>query len=135
MSHFLRLFLGITNKEGELINIGSKVNIDLERIQDRIPERLAKIISQDSTATVIDYKMTDGTDIGFILKLSNGNINWFFKKELSPIDGNSSSDIIVQRKGLVKKRTKYVNPSQNIFFALNPINFYQWTLASLKDLI
>ncbi len=127
--------MGITNKEGELINIGSKVNIDLERIQDRIPEGLTKIISQDSIATVIDYKMTDGTDIGFILKLSNGNINWFFRQELTPIDGDLSSDIIFVRKGLRKKRTKYIKRSHDIFFILNPINFFEWAVSALKDLI
>ena len=41
-----------------------------------------KILLDDPSGTVIDYKMTDGTGIGLVLKLSDGSFIWFFQDEL-----------------------------------------------------
>jgi hypothetical protein len=33
----------------------------------------------------VGYKMVDGNEFGLVVKLNNGEINWFFEKELSEI--------------------------------------------------
>ena len=65
-----------------LTKIGSRVKIDLEKVKDRISANLIDKISGDPRATVTDYKMTDGTDIGLVLELSDGTISWFFNDEI-----------------------------------------------------
>ena len=65
-----------------LTRIGSKVKINLERVRDRIPQNLIDLLTQDPRGTVIDYKMTDGTGIGIVIKLSDGTKKWFFEDEL-----------------------------------------------------
>ncbi len=66
-----------------LTRIGSKIKINLDQVRDRISENLIQEISQDPRGTVMDYKMTDGSGIGVVLKLSNGTKNWFFEDEIS----------------------------------------------------
>ena len=66
-----------------LIRVGSRVKIDLDRVKDRIPSSLSKLLTSDPRGTVIGYRMTDGGGIGLVLKLSNGSTNWFFNEELT----------------------------------------------------
>ena len=65
-----------------LSKIGSRIKINLDKVKDRISINLIKKISSDPRATVIDYKMTDGTGIGLILELSDGSKSWFFDDEI-----------------------------------------------------
>jgi len=66
-----------------LSRVGSRVKIDLDRVKDRIPSSLSKLLTSDPRGTVIGYRMTDGGGIGLVLKLSNGSTNWFFDEELT----------------------------------------------------
>ncbi len=70
-----------------LIKIGSMVRVDLSMVRDRIPSGLIELLSSNSIGTVVDYKMTDGTGIGMIVRLSDGSINWFFSEELDQLEG------------------------------------------------
>jgi len=70
-------------KPTSLTRIGSQIKINLDRVRDRIPSELIKQISEDPRGTVMDYKMTDGTGIGVVIKLKDGNENWFFEEEIS----------------------------------------------------
>ncbi|KGG16532.1 MULTISPECIES: DUF2862 domain-containing protein [unclassified Prochlorococcus] len=65
-----------------LTRIGSRVKINLDSVRDRISSNLIKKISSDPSATVMDYKMTDGGGVGVVLKLADGTKNWFFENEL-----------------------------------------------------
>ncbi len=65
-----------------LTKIGTRVKIDLDKVQDRISGNLIEKISSDPKATVIDYKMTDGGGVGVVLKLADGTKNWFFENEI-----------------------------------------------------
>ena len=65
-----------------LTKIGSRVKIDLEKVKDRISGSLIDKLSTDPRATVSDYKMTDGGDIGVVLELSDGKTSWFFGNEV-----------------------------------------------------
>ena len=39
----------------------------------------------DPAVELVGYKMVDGNQFGLVVKLKNGEINWFFEKELSEI--------------------------------------------------
>ena len=72
-------------KSLNLIQLGSDVTIDITRIEDRIPKSLKAQIENDPVGKIIDYKMTDGTGIGLIIKFKNGKESWFFEEELSEL--------------------------------------------------
>ena len=79
-----------------LSRIGSKVRIDLDLVKDRIPGTLAKKIKDNPRGTVIDYKMTDGSGTGVVLRLGDGSFNWFFYEELKV-------SLSVESPGVLKK--------------------------------
>ncbi len=123
----------IINNENQLSEIGSLVKIDPQRINGKVSDELSELLSRNSIGEVIGYKITDGTDIGLIIKLSNGSNAWFFKNELDLVDSvltanNTINNSIYRthRKLFIKKDIKYV---------LNPINFYNWLIASMQDVI
>ena len=66
-----------------LQRIGSNVRVDLERVRDRIPATLLRLLSNNPRGKIIDYKMTDGTGIGVVLELGDGSTSWFFIDEIS----------------------------------------------------
>ena len=70
-------------QSANLTKIGSRVKIDLNKVKDRISSNLIKKISSDPSATVMDYKMTDGGGVGVVVKLADGTKNWFFENEVS----------------------------------------------------
>ena len=138
-------------KPTPLIGKGSKVTVDVDSVRDRLPNSLLNSLSVDPVGTVIDYKMTDATGIGFILKLSDGSINWFFEDEL--INLGSDLGTISGEQG--KFRRKEIDPSEFTFYKnknrekiykvssiprnglydlLNPIYFLKWLFYSLKDI-
>ena len=43
---------------------------------------LLKKLKDNPRGKVVDYKMTDGTDIGLVLELSDGSTSWFFNEEI-----------------------------------------------------
>ncbi len=69
-------------KTATLTRIGSRIKINLEQVRDRIPPNLIKKLEEDPRGTVLDYKMTDGTGIGVVIKLSDGTKKWFFEDEI-----------------------------------------------------
>ena len=42
-------------------------------------------IRKEPIVELVGYKMVDGNEFGLVVKLNNGEINWFFEKELSEI--------------------------------------------------
>ena len=62
--------------------IGSRVRVDLDRIRDRIPSSLKKLLEEEPRCRFVDFKMTDGKGIGVILELSDGSTSWFFGDEI-----------------------------------------------------
>ena len=65
----------------KLVN-GQKLRVDLDMVRDRIPKDLLNKLKTNPRGKVVDYKMTDGTDIGLVLELSDGSTSWFFNKEI-----------------------------------------------------
>ena len=119
----------------KLLEIGSLVKIDLASIKDRLPEELKQKIIKDSNAKVLDYKITDGTQIGFLLELQDGSKNWFFNNEIT--NGNNipesknESKVSLSNYYFKNKPTYY---GKSISYVLNPINFARWLRNSSKDI-
>ena len=65
-----------------LSRIGAQVKVELDLVKDRIPTNLIQSLSKNPRGKVIDYKMTDGGEIGVVLELSDGKASWFFGNEV-----------------------------------------------------
>ena len=66
-----------------LARIGSKIKINLEKVQDRIPANLIEKLNTDPRGTVMDYKMTDGGGVGIVVRFNDGTKRWFFEDEFA----------------------------------------------------
>ena len=64
---------------------GQILKIEISEVQDRLPKNILKMIKNDPIVELVGYKMVDGNQFGLVVKLNNGEINWFFEKELSEI--------------------------------------------------
>jgi len=135
-----------------VIEIGSKVEVDLLLVRDRIPDELFKLLSGDAVGTVIDYKMTDASGTGVVLRLVDGSFNWFFYEELKGAmfetmpqvleEGKSQDQSISLEKNYMfdsnQVKSKFFNsPIEKgitIFEMFNPILFFRWLLYALKDI-
>tara|TARA_Y100001968_G_scaffold92396_1_gene83090 strand:- start:708 stop:929 length:222 start_codon:yes stop_codon:yes gene_type:complete len=62
---------------------GQTLKIELNEVKDRLPQSILEIIKKDPIVELVGYKMVDGNQFGLVVRLSNGEINWFFEKELS----------------------------------------------------
>ena len=70
-------------KAARLNKIGSRVQIRLDQVRDRIPSTLLQKLTNNPRGKVLDYKMTDGTGIGLVIELSDGSTSWFFEEEIA----------------------------------------------------
>ena len=64
---------------------GQNLKIELEAVKDRLPSNVLEIIKREPNVKLVGYKMVDGNQFGLVVKLNNGEINWFFENELSEI--------------------------------------------------
>ena len=64
---------------------GQPLKIEIKEVEDRLPKNILEIIRKEPIVELVGYKMVDGNQFGLVVKLNNGNISWFFEKELSEI--------------------------------------------------
>ena len=64
---------------------GQTLKVEINEVKDRLSEKLVAIIRKDPIVELVGYKMVDGNQFGLVVKLSDGQVNWFFEKELSLI--------------------------------------------------
>tara|TARA_B100000700_G_C14725839_1_gene705975 strand:- start:494 stop:721 length:228 start_codon:yes stop_codon:yes gene_type:complete len=64
---------------------GQNLKIEINEVKDRLPQNILEIIRKEPVVELVGYKMVDGNQFGLVVKLKNGEINWFFEKELSEI--------------------------------------------------
>ncbi len=119
-------------------DIGTKVTVDLNQINDRLPDSLRLQINSDPSGKVVDYKMTDGMGIGIIVQFNSGRQSWFFLSEIKESKSfieNTEKDYEDSLIKLIGERTSEFNYSTNkeIKYLLNPINFFSWFIFSIKD--
>ena len=120
--------------------IGNSVQINLELSKDRLNKEIIDAINVSSIGKISDFKITDGKGIGVVLKLSNGKEQWFFENEIELLDeyGNliekvkdtkENNNLIID----ILRGLNYENKNK-VRELLNPINFFLWLVASLKDI-
>ena len=64
---------------------GQSLKIEINEVKERLPQNILDIINKDPIVELVGYKMVDGNQFGMVVKLNNGEINWFFEKELSEL--------------------------------------------------
>ena len=64
---------------------GQNLKIEVKEVKDRLPKNVIEIIQKNPVVELVGYKMVDGNQFGLVVKLNNGEINWFFERELSEI--------------------------------------------------
>tara|TARA_B100000214_G_scaffold347848_1_gene299481 strand:+ start:103 stop:330 length:228 start_codon:yes stop_codon:yes gene_type:complete len=64
---------------------GQNLRIEINEVRDRLPQDILEIIRKEPIVELVGFKMVDGNQFGLVVKHTNGEINWFFEKELSEI--------------------------------------------------
>ena len=125
-----------------LIPIGAKIKVDKRKIENVIRNKIFDDSPQIISGEVIDYKMTDGMGIGYVLMTNNLKI-WIFNNELNEetkkeykIEDKIKETSIINKlifSGIDK--VKYdINGNRNIKSILNPVNLISWLVFSIKDI-
>ena len=70
-------------KDSSTLQKGQILKIEINEVKDRLPKNILELIKKEPTVELVGYKMVDGNQFGLVVKLKNGQINWFFEKELS----------------------------------------------------
>ena len=126
-----------------LIPIGAKIKVDKSKIENLLPNKLLDTLPKQINGEIVDYKMTDGMGIGYVLMTENNLQIWIFKtelndqtrKEYSLEESNKyynpqNSDLI-----LGKYKVAYeINGNRNIKTIANPINLINWLIFTMKDI-
>ena len=64
---------------------GQILQVDLEKVKDRLPGKLIIKLKENPLGELIGFKMVDGNQFGLVIKLKVGTIQWFFEEELSEV--------------------------------------------------
>ena len=70
-------------KDSSTLQKGQILRVEINEVEDRLPQNILEIIRKEPLVELVGYKMVDGNQFGLVVKLTNGEINWFFEKELS----------------------------------------------------
>ena len=124
----------------DLVKIGALVKVNVDLSKDRLSPKTIDAIKQSSTCLVEDFRLTDGKGVGVVVKLANGEKEWFFENEIQLLDENGK---IINRTEKVEKdkffftalieNLKY-KPKQKPKDLINPLNFASWLIFSFKDI-
>ena len=129
-------------KINPLIPVGSRIKVDKSKIENVVPQKILDDLPQMINGEVIDYKMTDGMDIGYVLMTDNNLKIWIFKSELNEQtrreykieDSKISTNFITKEVlSLIDKVEYDLNGNRNISSISNPINIINWLIFTLKD--
>ena len=126
-----------------LIPIGAKIKVDKSKIENLLPSKLLNDLPQMINGEIVDYKMTDGMGIGYVLMTENNLKIWIFNTELNEQTrkeysleeinkyyNHQNSDFI-----LGKYKVAYeINGNRKIKTIANPINLINWLIFTLKDI-
>ena len=126
-----------------LIPIGAKIKVDKSKIENLLPDKLLDNLPQIINGEIIDYKMTDGMGIGYVLMTENNLKIWIFNTELNEqtmkeyrLEENNkynnlrNCDLILGKY----KVTYEINGNRNIKTIANPINLINWLIFTMKDI-
>ena len=126
-----------------LIPIGAKIKVDKSKIENLLPNKLLDKLPQQINGEIIDYKMTDGMGIGYVLMTDNNLKIWIFntelneqtKKEYSLEETNKYYNSKNRYLILGKYKVVYeINGNRDIKTIINPMNLFNWLLLTMKDI-
>ena len=130
-------------KINPLIPLGSKIKVDKSKIKDELQKKLLDDLPQIINGKVIDYKMTDGMGIGYVLITENNLKIWIFNNELNDqtkkeyqIEDTNDYTLLLT-KDLISRLDKVnyeINGNRSIKTLANPINLISWLIFTLKDI-
>ena len=72
-------------RDSSILQKGQSLRVEINEVKDRLPQNILELIRKEPVVELVGYKMVDGNEFGLVVKLNNGEINWFFEKELSEI--------------------------------------------------
>ena len=72
-------------RDSSTLQKGQLLRVEINEVTDRLPLNILEDIRKEPIVELVGYKMVDGNEFGLVVKLNNGEINWFFEKELSEI--------------------------------------------------
>ena len=72
-------------RDSSTLQKGQSLRIEINEVKDRLPHNILEVIREEPVVELVGYKMVDGNQFGLVVKFTNGEINWFFEKELSEI--------------------------------------------------
>ena len=72
-------------RDSSTLQKGQFLRVEINEVKDRLPQNILEDIRKEPIVELVGYKMVDGNEFGLVVKLNNGEINWFFEKELSEI--------------------------------------------------
>ena len=130
-------------KINPLIPVGSVIKIEKAKIENVLPTKILEDLPQMINAEVIDYKMTDGMDIGYVLMTENNIKIWIFNNELNEqtkkeykIDSSNKPTNLLTIEILSRiDKVKYeLNGNRSIKNLANPFNLISWLIFTLKDI-
>ena len=126
-----------------LIPIGAKIKVDKSKIENLLPSKLLDGLPETINGEIVDYKMTDGMGIGYVLMTENNLKIWIFTTELNEQ---------TRREYRIEDTKKYYNPknnallfgkytvayelqgNRNVKTIANPINLIKWIIFTMKDI-
>ena len=126
-----------------LIPLGSMIKVEKSKIENVLPKKILDELPQIINGEVIDYKMTDGMDIGYVLVTDNNLKIWIFnnelneqtKKEYEIEDLNRSTNLITKELLSQINKVKYeLSGNRSIKKIANPLNLISWLIFTLKDI-
>ena len=133
--------------EFNILKIGSKVNIATLMIKDKVSDKIIDEINLDPVGKIIDYKLNDGKEIGYIIEFKNGSKLWFFNNEIDSEDKldlsndlNEDSSILSQAINISKEKIQRLtsevtlNGDKSIILTTSPYNFIKWLLYVTSDI-
>ena len=72
-------------RDSSTLQKGQNLRVEINEVKDRLPNNILEIIREEPVVELVGYKMVDGNQFGLVVKLTNGEINWFFENELSDV--------------------------------------------------
>ncbi len=130
-------------KISPLIPIGARIKVDKSKIENLLAEKILDDLPQTINGEVLDYKMNDGMDIGYVLMTDNNLKIWIFNRELNEqtrkeykIEDSKTSENITTKEILsqIDKVQYDINGNRSINKIANPFNLINWLIFTLKDI-
>ena len=130
-------------KINPLIPVGSVIKIEKAKIDNVLPKKILDDLPQIINVEVIDYKMTDGMDIGYVLMTESNIKIWIFNNELNEEtkrkykieSSNKATNLLaIEILSRIDKVEYELNGNRSIKKLANPFNLISWLIFTLKDI-